>query len=155
MADQTKVNDENGNEPIERSDSLGENIGGFANDLLVLTELQSQLLIAELRELRQRCILPSMFLIVGLLLGASCVPVALIAFAIGLAQWPSLSLVVAFMIVLAMALTSSLVLLIVSWLLVRKRISFQRTQQELSRNYQWIKSAFKNNRTSARNHPLV
>lgn len=151
MADQTQVNQRSENTPIEPSRSLGGDVGGFAHDLLSLAELQSQLFLAEVREVGQRSVLPSVLLISSLMLGASCFPIALVAFAFGLAQLVSLSMAAAFMIALAVGMLGSLMLLIISWFLGRRRIRFQRSQEEFLRNYQWIKLAFKGNRIAYRN----
>lgn len=147
MADQTQINHSNKESSFELSGSLGNDVGEVAHDLLQLTELQSQLFLTEIREFGQRSILPSMFLITGVMLGAACFPIALIALAFVLVQLTNLSMAASFLIVLAVGLFGSVVLSIVGWLQMRKRISFlPRSQEEFALNYQWIKSVFFSNR---------
>lgn len=128
----------------EDSGSLRREAGGFAHDLLALVELQSRLFMVEVREVRRQSILPSLLMISGLLLGASCFPIALIAFALCLAQWANLSIATSFLFVLVVGLLSSLLLLFISSMILRKRSHlFRRSQEEFLRNYVWFKSAFK------------
>lgn len=151
MADQTQVNQRTAESPSELPSSLGKDVGGFAHVLLRLVELQSQLFFAEAREARQRSIVPSVLFVTSLILGASCCPIALIAFALSLAQLTSLSIAAAFLIVLAAGLASSLTLLITSSMLIRNSSHlFRRSQEEFLHNYQWFKAAFKSNRTTPR-----
>lgn len=147
MADQTQVNQKN-EEPC--SGSTGSLRGDFlelSQDLLMLAELQTQLFLAECRELRKGSILPSICLIAGVILGASCFPIALIAFALCLAQVGELSIATAFVITLTAGSFTSLLLLLVSSTLILKRgHPFSRSQDEFVQNYHWVKSVFNRNR---------
>jgi hypothetical protein len=152
MADQAQVDQKHDKAPFDFSGSLGSDVGGFAHDLLMLAELQSRLFIAEAREFRQRSTLPSVLLLTGIVLGVSCFPIAMISLALSLAHLASFSMAAAFMVVLALGALTSLLLLIGSSLLVRKRMRFfRRSQEEFSRNYEWFRSAFTSNRMTRRN----
>jgi len=151
MADQTQINHSNTASPFELSGSLGSEVGEVAHDLLQLTELQSQLFLVEFREFGRRSFLPSLFLITGAMLGAACIPIALIAIAFALVELAKLSMATSFLIVLAVGLVGSVVLSIVGWMQMRKRIGFlPRSQEEFARNYRWIKSGFSSNRIARR-----
>jgi membrane protein DedA with SNARE-associated domain len=105
--------------------------------------LQSQLFLAETREIRHHSILPSLLLVSGLLLGAASIPVALIAFALGLAQLTKLSMAITFLIAFGVGSLGSLMLSIIGWRQACKRMQlFPRSREELASNYRWIKSAF-------------
>jgi hypothetical protein len=151
MADQTQmINQRDASTPS--SGSLGAGGGGFTHDLLKLAELQSQLFLAEVREFRQHSILPSLFLVSGLLLGVASFPVALIALALGLAQLAKLSMAFAFLIVFGVGSLGSLTLSCIGWQQARKRMRFfPRSQEEFVSNYRWISSAFHCDRTVGRN----
>ena len=57
MDQQAKVVERNG-APKTASQGLAGNVGAFANDVLTLTELQSQLLVADVRECSRRAWFP-------------------------------------------------------------------------------------------------
>jgi hypothetical protein len=153
MVNKTQVIQSN-DASIEAADSLGDNVGGFAHDLLMLAELQAQLLLAEVLEFRQRSILPCLFLVSGLMLGTACFPIALITLALVLAQVANLSMAIAFLIVLGFGSVGSLLLTILGLLQVRKSKQFMpRSQEEFARNYQWMKSAFNKRQMVRRNSP--
>jgi len=150
MADQAKVNQRNGS-PSEPSGSLSSDVGGFAHDVLTLAELQSQLFLAEVREFGLRSVWPSFVLMSGVMLGAACFPIALVAVAFGLVQYAHLSIANAFLIALVLGLLCSLLLSIIGCLQMRKRMCFlQRSRIEFQHNYEWIKSAFNSSRIAKR-----
>jgi len=71
MADQTQVNQNHKEPPSEPKGSLHGDFMEVFKDLLILAELQSQLFLVELQQVRKRFILPSICLIAGVMLGAS------------------------------------------------------------------------------------
>jgi hypothetical protein len=98
MDQQAKVAERNG-APEAESQGLARDVGSFANDVLTLTELQSQLLVADVRECSRRALVPSLLLLGGLALGLACFPIALVTAALGLVQFLDISHFTAFLIV--------------------------------------------------------
>ncbi|MCE2815156.1 MAG: phage holin family protein [Planctomycetaceae bacterium] len=152
MADQTQVNQNHKEPPSEPKGSLHGDFMEVFKDLLILAELQSQLFLVELQQVRKRFILPSICLIAGVMLGASCFPIALIAFALCVAHLGNLSIAASFVVTLTAGSLASMILLFVSSTLVLKQGHlFSRSQGEFVRNYRWLKSVFNRNRFAQRN----
>ncbi len=146
MDQQAKVADRNGASKTA-SQGLARDVGAFANDVLTLTELQSQLLVADVRECSRRALVPSLVLLGGLALGLACFPIALVTVAIGLVQFLETSHFTAFLIVLVAAAIGSALLCIFGWIQVRQRAAvLRRSRDELVRNLRWIKRVFTLNR---------
>jgi hypothetical protein len=147
MVQQTKVTDRNGAVGTE-SQGLAKDLGAFANDVLTLTELQSQLLVADAREFGSRATVPSVALIAGLILGMACAPIALVTVALGLVHFLELSHFTALLIVVVAGLISSLLMSIIGWMQIRKRAAvLGRSRDELMRNLHWIKRVIASSRS--------
>jgi membrane protein DedA with SNARE-associated domain len=139
MDQQAKVAARNG-APKTASQGLARDVGAFANDALTLTELQSQLLVADLRECSRRALVPSLVLLGGVALGLACFPIVLVTVALGLVQFLETSHFTAFLIVVVAGAIGSALLCIVGWIQVRQRAEvLQRSRDELVRNLRWIK----------------
>ena len=146
MDQQAKVAGRNG-APEAVSQGLARDVGAFANDVLTLTELQSQLLVADLRECRRRALVPSLVLLGGLALGLACFPIALVTVALGLVQFLETSHFTAFLIVVVAGAICSVLLCIVGWIQVRRRAAvLRRSRDELVHNLRWIKRVLAGNR---------
>lgn len=139
MDQQTKVAERNGtsmNEPH----GLAWDLGSFANDAMTLTELQSQLLAADMRECSRRAWVPSLFVVGSVALGLACFPIALVTVALGLVQFLELSTFMAFLIVLVAGAIGSVLMGIIGWIKVRERAAtLRRSRDEMVRNLRWIK----------------
>lgn len=139
MDQQTRVAERNGasmNEPH----GLAWDLGSFANDAMTLTELQSQLLAADMRECTRRGWVPSLFVVGSAALGLACFPIALVTAALGLVKFFELSHFTAFLSVLVVGASGSILLGIIGWIKVRERAAtLRRSRDELMRNLRWIK----------------
>ena len=139
MDKQTKVNGRNGASNTD-SHGLAWDVGSFANDTLTLTELQTQLLAADVKEFGRQVWAPSLVMLGGLALALACFPIALVTLALGLVQLLETSYFIAFLIVLAVGAISSLLLCLFGWIKIRERAAvLQRSRDELMRNLSWIK----------------
>lgn len=146
MDQQAKVAERNG-APKTASQGLVRDVGAFAKDVLTLTELQSQLLVADMRECSRRGLVPSLVVLVGLALGLACFPIALVTAALGLVQFLETSSFTAFLIVVVAGAICSVLLCIVGWIQVRQRVAvLRRSRDELVRNLYWIKQVLARNR---------
>ncbi len=146
MDHQAKVAERNGT-PETSSQGLARDVGAFANDVLTLTELQSQLLVADMRECSRRVLVPSLVLCGGLALGLACFPIALVTVALGLVEFLNTSHFTAFLIVVIAGAIGSALLCIVGWIQVRQRAAvLRRSRDELVRNLRWIKRVLARNR---------
>ena len=140
-------------EPI--GSSLGSDMSDFLKGFSTLVELQAQLFVADVRECRQRGLLPGLVLLCGVTLGMGCFPVALVAIAMLLIQVFEISYAAGFLIsVLAGAVLSGL-LTMIGWFQVRKQMTFlQRSQQELVHNLRWLKKILERDRlTRSKSNP--
>ncbi len=146
MVQQAKVIERNGTSQTT-SHGLAWDVGAFANDALTLTELQSQLLAADLRECSRRALAPTLVLFGGLALGLASFPIALITIALGLVQFLQMTYFMAFLIAMGVGVLGSVLLCIVGWMMVRQRAAIlQRSRDELVRNLSWIKRVITRNR---------
>lgn len=145
MVHQTKIAELNG-QSEEASQGFAGDVGAFANDVLTLTELQSQLLVADARECSRLALVPSLILLGGLALGLACFPIALVTVAIGLVQWLEISHFTAFLIVAVAGATCSVLLSLFGWMQFRQRAAIlRRSRDELVRNLRWIKRVLERN----------
>ncbi len=148
MDQQTKVADRNGASDTE-SQGLARDVGAFANDVLTLTELQSQLLVADVRECGRRAMAPSLLLLGGLALGLACFPIGLVGVALAIERFLETSLLTAFLIVATGGAICSVLMCIGGCLQVRKHGAvLRRSRDELIRNLRWIKRVVANSRLS-------
>jgi uncharacterized integral membrane protein len=146
MVQQTKVAASNGASK-SASNGLAWDVGAFANDAVTLTELQSQLLAADMRECSRGAWVPSLVLLAGLALGLACFPIAMVTAALGLVYFLETSHFTAFLIVLAGGVIGSALLCVLSWIRVRQHVAvLGRSRDELVRNLRWMKRVITRNR---------
>lgn len=146
MDHQAKVSDQNGSPQTARK-SLARDAGEFAHDVFTLAELQTQLLVTDLRECRRRVVVPGLLLVGGGALGLSCIPLALAALALLLIQVFETSYATGVLLATIAGATLSALLCVCGWFLVRQRLSvLRRSQEELRRNWHWIKNGLERNR---------
>lgn len=146
MDQQAKVAERNG-AAVTASHGLAGDVGAFALDVLTLTELQSRLLVADLRECNRRALVPGLVVLCGLTLGLACIPLALVTVALGLVQYLETSQFTAFLIVVVVGAVGSALLCMVGWTKVRRRTAvLGRSRDELVRNLRWIKRVLARNR---------
>jgi uncharacterized membrane protein YqjE len=139
MGEQTMVAERNGASQ-STNNGLAWDVSSFANDAMTLTELQTKLLAADLRECRRRSWVPSLVLLAGLAIGLACFPIAMVTLAIGLVQFLGTSHFTAFLIVLVTGASCSVLLCVISWRRVRQHVAMlQRSRDELVRNLRWMK----------------
>ena len=146
MVHQTKINEQNGS-PQTASKGLARDVGEFAHDVFTLAELQGQLFVADVQECSQRVFVPGLLLIGGVALGLSCFPFALAALALWLIQVFKISYAAGFLMAVVVGAVVSALLCVTGVFLIRKRVVvLQRSQQELVRNLRWIKKVLERNR---------
>lgn len=151
MDQQAKLTERNG-KPDTASQGLAQDVGAFASDVLTLTELQSQLLAADLRECSRGALAPSLVLLGGLTLGLACFPISLVTVALGLVHFLDASLFTAFLIVVVVGAIGSALMCILAWRQVRQRAAvLRRSRDELVCNLRWIKRVLTRNRHTRNN----
>jgi uncharacterized membrane protein YqjE len=152
MDHQAKISERNGAPPTT-SNALAHDVGEFAHNVLTLAELQGQLLVADVQECGRRVFVPGLVLITGLALGLTCLPIALAAMALLIAQVFQTSYAAGFLITAAVGAAVSALLSAIGWVQVRKRVAvLGRSQQELVRNLQWIKKVLERSRITRTNN---
>jgi uncharacterized membrane protein YqjE len=133
------------------SRSFARGVGDFTHDVLTLTELQAQLLAADLQECRQRLLVPALLLFCGVAVSLACFPIALAALALFLVQFLKISWAAGFLLSLTAGSVFGALLIVVGWRQVGTRIAIlQRSKQELIRNLKWIKKVLDHSRTRLR-----
>jgi uncharacterized membrane protein YqjE len=152
MDQQTKINESNGAaKPVAHG--LARDIGGFAQNVLTLAELQVQLLATDMRECRRNLFAPGLLLFAGAALGMSCIPIALVALALWLSQFFQLSYALGFLLAALAGVVVSGLFCSLGWALLRKHANpLGRSQQELIRNLQWIKNVLKRRRVTRKDN---
>ena len=92
-------------------------------------------------------------LVCGVALGLACFPMALAAFALLLIQVFETSYATAFLMAVVAGAAGSVLLCVIGWLQVRKRVAvLRRSQQELVRNLRWIKKVLERSRITRGNN---
>jgi len=134
MDQQAKVAERNG-VPETTTHGLAGDVSAFASDVLTLTELQSRLLVADVRECNRRALVPALVLLCGMTLGMASFPLALVTLAFGLVQYLDISHFMAFLIVVGVGALGGALLCIAGWTKVRQRTAvLGRSRDELIRN---------------------
>ena len=80
MGLQTNISEQNGASRVAPK-ALARDVGEFAHDVLTLAELQAQLFAADAQECGRRVLVPGLALLCGVVLGLTCLPLALAALA--------------------------------------------------------------------------
>ena len=148
MSGQTTMN---GRHSVESpAAGVGRNVAGLTHDLISLAELQTQLVMVDVREGTAKCLLPIALMVGAVLLALGTMPVVLLGIGWALVNLAGFSEGGAFLLVSVLALA---VAAGSGWWSVRKLQSawsvLSRSRQELSENIRWIKRALKNQHTPA------
>jgi uncharacterized membrane protein YqjE len=143
MVRETQVGTRNGHLK-EIAHTLRGDIGGFALDVLTLTELQSKLFVMEVKEHGRSAVLPTVVLLFAAALAGASFPLALVAIAFLIVQTLGLSYALAFSITATAGAILSFLLCAIGWTLLKSRVSMpSRSRQELAKNLRWLKRQFK------------
>ena len=137
---------------VKAAKALARDVGDFAHDTFTLAELQAQLFVADVRECRQRVLVPGLVLLGGVALALACFPIALAALALWLAQVLETSYTVGFLIAVVLGAVFSALLCVIGCLQIRGRLAvLRRSQQELIRNLRWVKKVMERSRITRGN----
>ena len=124
--------------------AMARNSASFLADVATLTELQGKLLVVDLREGTNKLIGSVVVLLAGTVIALGCVPVALAALALLLAETTRLSLAASFGIALLVGLVLAAALAIPGLIAVKKGVwMFERSRNEWRRNMQWLRETMK------------
>ncbi|HEX5104769.1 MAG TPA: phage holin family protein [Pirellulaceae bacterium] len=139
MVDQAQVKSTNGSaESPPRA--VARSATEFIHDVLTLAELQGKLLVVDFRSGVRKLLWPTIGLAVGCVLALCCVPLALAALALAIAESTTLTHSQALGLVLAGAILAAAILVAGAALYLRHSWTiFDRSRTELTRNVQWSK----------------
>jgi hypothetical protein len=116
----------------------------FLHDVTTLAELQGRLVLVDLRGGISKLVASAIVLCLGIVVALGCVPIALAALAITLAETTGLSLAASFGISLAAGLVLAVILIIPAALALKGGVRmFDRSLHEWRRNVQWVKDTLK------------
>jgi membrane protein DedA with SNARE-associated domain len=152
MVAETQVNPTNGapSPPAAVARSAGELLA----DALTLLELQARLLKIDAEDDLKKLILPAVLFVAGAVLGLSCLPIAMVALALGLVAAAGFEPWLAFLIALCGGGVISAALVAMGIALLRSRLTFlPRSRAEWQQNVNWFKSVAR--RLSARSDRSV
>lgn len=115
-------------------------LADLLDDIVQLGELQRQLFVADLRQAGRLVRLQAVLLALGVLLAASCVPLALVTVALLLVEFARMGYAAAFACTFILALFGAAGLIGASlrWFSTGPRL-FQRSAAEWTLNLQWLK----------------
>ena len=151
MGHQTKISEQNGS-PETAPRALARDVGEFAHDVLTLAELQAQLFVADAHECGRRVLVPDLVLLCGVVLGLTCLPLALATLALIVIQVFEISYAAGFLIAVVVGAVFSALLCVIGLFQVRESVAvLGRSQQELVRNLRWVKNVLKRSRITRRN----
>lgn len=123
--------------------AVARNVGEFAHDVVTLAELQAELLKVDAQDYVKRLRTPVILFGAAAVVGFACIPIALTALAWGLSA-AGLATWLAFLISTVIGLATAAVLATLGWRQLNNSPSmFERSKEELSRNMDWLKHAFK------------
>jgi hypothetical protein len=143
MVDQATLKSSNGR-GVSPPRAVAKSAAELLHDVLTLAELQGQLLKVDCQSGLRKLIVPAICLAFGTVLALCCVPLALTAIALGLAETTALIHSQSFAIVLVGAAIVAAVLVIAAVTYLRHGWQmFDRSQTELARNLQWSKEMLK------------
>jgi hypothetical protein len=143
MVDQTPLKSSNGRSTSPPR-AVAKSAAELLHDVLTLAELQGKLLVVDCQTGLRKLIVPAVCLAFGTVLALCCVPLALTAIALGLAETTALTHSQAFAVVLVGAVVVAAVLVIAAVGYLRHGWSMlERSHTELTRNLQWSKDMLK------------
>ncbi|MEI8382666.1 MAG: hypothetical protein WCJ09_21220 [Planctomycetota bacterium] len=121
--------------------SAARNTTDFTEDIFVLAELQSQLLLLETRDWCRSQSSPAMFFVAAWLIAAGLIPIALLAFSAALVEFAAFSMTLALVISLIIGLCLSGALLAAARLTFNKQQApFLRSSNEWKANVRWLRN---------------
>ena len=142
MADETQVRPDNGSP--KSLPGLAQGVGGVAEDVATLAELQLNLLKTEAQGGARRVAVCGFLLSAGLVVLAGCVPAALTSVAFWLMQAARLSPAAGFAWAALAGAAIAAVPVGTAWLLWRTSpLTFAHTRKEFARNLKWIKTVLR------------
>ncbi len=141
MANQAAMSGVQGN-GAEPTRTMANNMSGFASDIATLAELQTKLLVTDLKESAERLVWPVVLAAVGVSFVFSCFPILLVALAYLFVEAGGMYRGWAFLLSGVLGLVLGGAILVPAWLLLRGSFrSLERTRKELSENIRWVKQA--------------
>lgn len=134
-------------EPDERLAAAGKRpgVGSLVHDLISLFELQAQLFLKDLGELKSGAVLPIAMLIGGIIIAFACAPVVLLTLGWCLAEISGIPLWAAMAVSVVLGgVVPAAILTIVGWSRLKQQsVVLQRSTAELKANSRWIKHRIK------------
>lgn len=138
MAGETKMSSQNGRKRFPPQ-SVVQDVGEFAHDVVTLAELQVELLKADLQDFLKRMLIPVCLIASSAMIVLGSIPIALAALALGLVA-AGLSYGLAFLLTTLIGFGIAACLGIAAWKTSSKMTTlFDRSRGELSRNIKWVK----------------
>jgi hypothetical protein len=129
---------------------VAQNMSELAHDVVTLIELQTQLVKEELSGWTRSMVTPLVLLVIGVVLGLSCLPIALLCLAHVLVEFAGLSQATSLLItVLIGYLVAVAVAALGVYRLRRSLHPLQRSREEFTRNISWIKRVLKHKQNPA------
>ncbi len=124
--------------------AVANNIGSLFGDILSLAELQMKLLKRDAAETVQRTYFAAGLLAIGALLLLACLPIAMLTIALLLREFTQLTLGQSLSIVLGSGLVAAFGAAAYGWFKL-KRVGniFRRSEEEFTRNVEWLKKSMK------------
>ncbi len=154
MARETEVNGANARSAAPRA--VVENIGEFVHDVVTLSELQSKLFVADLKDFRSGTVAPGSLMGLASVLFVGCVPVLLMGIAWLLVDYDVLAPGWAFLAAGSGGAIVAGLMALTGWLIFRRQLAIlDRSRAELEKNVTWIKSVLKHSGRTPRDPHLV
>jgi membrane protein DedA with SNARE-associated domain len=139
MVAQTQVKPTNGSNSPPLAVARG--TGELFSDALTLVELQGRLLSIDVGNDLRRLIVPAVLLVSGAVMGLSCLPILLVALALGIMAAWNLAPWLAFLIALGVgAFVAAILLAVGGWFLRNKLTFLSRSRSQWQQNVNWFKS---------------
>jgi len=123
---------------------MARSTGEFLHDVTTLAELQGKLLWVDCQNGLRKLLIPIVTLVVGLVVAIGCVPIALAALALTIAELTELTIAASLGISLAVGLVLAAILSVGAYFWLRNGFSFlERSYYEWTRNVAWAKDMMK------------
>lgn len=151
MVDQTQMNGAPAAEGPPRA--VARNTAEFMSDVLMLAELQGRLLVVDVESGIKRILPLAAIAMAGLVIGCSCVPIALAAVALALVEYAQFTPPQAFALALLGGALLSFALSATAFWKIRAGLGLlDRSQSEWKQNVEWLKSVLKQMNRSRAQH---
>jgi len=120
--------------------AVARNTGELLSDALTLAELQGKLLAIDVQDDLRQLITPLVLLVIGAVLGLSCLPVAMVTIALGLIAGAELEPWLAFLtVLLSGAIIAAGFMVLGVWFLRNELTFLTRSRAEWQQNVRWFK----------------